>query len=87
MFRLSAAAILAAFVFFCQFSFAAPHAAISTEIQLSARHGICAVCRRYGTACCALQGSVQACMQCSYGYGYRDPGPWCRKYVRQCSRR
>jgi len=51
-----------------------------------AQKTICAACQPYGAACCALQGSVAACVQCSLGYGYKHPEQWCRTHVPRCSR-
>ena len=66
---------------------AAPVTAHSREASyVVAQRSICPVCRPYGEACCALQGSVAACVQCSLRYGYQSPEKWCRTHVPRCSR-
>ena len=52
----------------------------------SAQGKICKICEPHGNACCALQGSVSACVTCSVGYGYKNPEPWCRRHVPACKR-
>ena len=53
----------------------------------SAQKPLCKPCQASGERCCGLLGSVQACIQCSLGYGFTNPEPWCRKNQPVCSKR
>lgn len=55
-------------------------------IQL-AQNKLCKPCESSGERCCGLLGSVAACIQCSLGYGFKNPEPWCRKNQPTCSKR
>jgi len=53
----------------------------------SAQGKLCKPCEASGERCCGLLGSVAACVQCSLGYGFKNPEPWCRKNQPTCSKR
>ena len=52
-----------------------------------AQNKLCGPCQASGERCCGLLGSVAACVQCSLGYGFKNPEPWCRKNQPTCSKR
>jgi hypothetical protein len=49
---------------------------------------ICAVCKPFGSACCALRSSVKGCVTCSAQYGYDAEGAkrWCTQHQPRCAR-
>jgi hypothetical protein len=55
-------------------------------IQL-AQAKLCKPCEASGEKCCGLQSSVAGCIQCSIGYGFKNPEAWCRKNQPTCSKR
>ena len=60
-----------------------------TAIDAASAQGkpLCKPCQASGERCCGLLGSVAACIQCSLGYGFNNPEPWCRKNQPTCSKR
>jgi hypothetical protein len=53
----------------------------------SAQGKLCKPCEASGEKCCGLQGSVAACIQCSLGYGFKNPEKWCHNNQPKCSNR
>jgi len=69
-------------IVFLAFSFSSA----SAQTQM-AQTKLCKPCETSGERCCGLQPSVAACIQCSLGYGFKNPEPWCRKNQPTCSKR